>query len=320
MATLGPHEPISHFRLETRDPDLLGERLSPLSGGARIEPMGPLGFSARLEAWKLPRTGLFRIELDQGRAIHESQRDFIGVTLPLEAHFEVHRGPAAGRFAPGSAHVLNDTSSFDLRSRRSQMLVANLDTGLVQSHVDAYMPDAAEGELEERLIASEPRAGSLLRYLGWVGRELQQEGTSLRMPLVAREVENALASLLVEACLDNDRGGEGYASEPAVRRAEEFLAASLSRPICLPDVARAAGVPTRTLIRAFTNEHGLGPIAFLRQRRLDAAHQDLLAATRTETSVTAVAVQYGFAHLGRFAAEYRRTFGELPSATLRRSG
>ncbi len=320
MATLEPHEPIPHFRLETRDPDLLCERLNPLSGGAHIEPMGARGFSARLEAWKLPRTGLFRIDLEQGRAIHESQRDFIGVTLPLEADFEVHRGARGERFAPGVAHVLNDTQRFDLRSRRSQMLVANLDRGLVRSHVEAYEPDAAEGEPVERLIASEPRAGSLLRYLGWVGRELQQEWTSLRMPLVAREVENALAALLVEACLGNDRGAERYASEPAVRRAEEFLAANLNLSIGLPDVAQAAGVPTRTLIRAFRKRHGLGPIAFLRQRRLEAAHRDLLAADRAETSVTAVAVQYGFAHLGRFAAEYRRTFGELPSATLRRSG
>jgi AraC-like DNA-binding protein len=31
-----------------------------------------------------------------------------------------------------------------------------------------------------------------------------------------------------------------------------------------------------------------------------------------------VALYYGFAHLGRFAGEYRKAFGESPSETLRR--
>ena len=35
------------------------------------------------------------------------------------------------------------------------------------------------------------------------------------------------------------------------------------------------------------------------------------------TSVAAVAAHWGFAHLGRFATEYRRRFGIYPSQTLR---
>ena len=54
-----------------------------------------------------------------------------------------------------------------------------------------------------------------------------------------------LAALLADACLGSDCGG-GVESEPALRQAEESLAASLSRPICLPDVAQATGVPVRS--------------------------------------------------------------------------
>lgn len=40
----------------------------------------------------------------------------------------------------------------------------------------------------------------------------------------------------------------------------------------------------------------------------------------TGTTVTAVAFGVGFTQLGRFAAEYRKAFGELPSMTARRAG
>ena len=49
--------------------------------------------------------------------------------------------------------------------------------------------------------------------------------------------------------------------------------------------------------------------------RLSRARQQLLV-PNDATSVTSVAVAHGFSQLGRFAAQYRQQFGELPSETL----
>jgi AraC family transcriptional regulator, ethanolamine operon transcriptional activator len=52
--------------------------------------------------------------------------------------------------------------------------------------------------------------------------------------------------------------------------------------------------------------------------RLTAARRALQDPSAT-TSVTDVALQRGFFHLGRFAHDYRELFGESPSETLRRA-
>ena len=63
---------------------------------------------------------------------------------------------------------------------------------------------------------------------------------------------------------------------------------------------------------------GTTPLGWARRVRLARARHALLH-PGPEDTVTAVALSNGFAQLGRFAAEYRRAFGELPSRTMQRS-
>ena len=86
----------------------------------------------------------------------------------------------------------------------------------------------------------------------------------------------------------------------------------------MADVAEAAGMSARTLFREFRKRHGMSPMAFSKERRLEAAQRALLAADPRERSVTDIALDYGFCHFGRFSVEYKRAFQEAPSDTLRR--
>ena len=58
------------------------------------------------------------------------------------------------------------------------------------------------------------------------------------------------------------------------------------------------------------------PLQWLRERRLDFARAEFLAAADPRSAVKRAALYYRHWHLGRFAAAYRARFGELPSATL----
>jgi transcriptional regulator GlxA family with amidase domain len=59
-------------------------------------------------------------------------------------------------------------------------------------------------------------------------------------------------------------------------------------------------------------------MAYLRRVRMDRVHTDLLAADPSDTTVTAIAARWGFLSAGRFSADYRSTYAELPRQTLRR--
>jgi TolB-like protein len=104
-----------------------------------------------------------------------------------------------------------------------------------------------------------------------------------------------------------------------VRRALDYMREQLDHPIATADLVHICGVPERTLHKHFLAFVGRPPLAHLRQMRLAAAREALLLPGSDATSVTEVAARLGFAHLGRFAADYRRCFGEPPSATLARA-
>ena len=64
-----------------------------------------------------------------------------------------------------------------------------------------------------------------------------------------------------------------------------------------------------------TKQHrGYGPKTFLRQTRLNKAHELL---RKSSMDIATVAKLCGFSNAGHFAHYYRATLGELPSSTAR---
>ncbi|WP_454915175.1 helix-turn-helix domain-containing protein [Xanthobacter sediminis] len=100
-----------------------------------------------------------------------------------------------------------------------------------------------------------------------------------------------------------------------VAKARAYMDANVDSCLTVPEIACAVGISTRFLDQCFSEVLGLGPAAYLRAVRLDAARRDILGPSGT---VAEIAMRHGFWHLGRFSAYYRAQFGESPSDTLRR--
>jgi AraC family ethanolamine operon transcriptional activator len=103
------------------------------------------------------------------------------------------------------------------------------------------------------------------------------------------------------------------------REAHAYLMEHIDQPPTLAELCEAISVNERTLLGGFREAYGESPKAYLRNARLMKARRDLLRSGSRKTTVTEIAARWSFSHYGRFAADYRRLFGEPPSQTLVRS-
>lgn len=140
-------------------------------------------------------------------------------------------------------------------------------------------------------------------------------------PLAAASLENAIIDALLVAQPHNysDKLQQsGPSARPrTVQRAVNLIHDHSHEPLSTADIAEAVGLSARTLQEGFQAHVGSTPMAYLKRIRLHRIRETLLASDPATTSVTAVALDAGMTHLGRFAEAYRVEFGESPSETLR---
>ena len=152
------------------------------------------------------------------------------------------------------------------------------------------------------------------------GRLAERTPEIITNPEAARGLEQTIIGAVVDCLADRpeDKGSLAQLRHAAVmRRFWQAVEESAGQPLYIPEICSAIQVSERTL-RACCHEHlGMSPKRFLLLRRLALARRSLRKPAADITSVTEIAMRYGFWDLGRFAAEYKALFDESPSATLR---
>ncbi|MDT4843377.1 HTH-type transcriptional activator RhaS [compost metagenome] len=98
-----------------------------------------------------------------------------------------------------------------------------------------------------------------------------------------------------------------------LRKVDALMRSRLDGRTSLAELAAAGGLSLRSLNSLCRQRFGQAPMERLRNLRLEAARERLLQ--RRELSITEVALEFGFANLGRFASYYRERYGELPRQT-----
>ncbi len=163
------------------------------------------------------------------------------------------------------------------------------------------------------------RAAALREMVRGIMRTARSRPDGEFTEALARAIEQDLLLEIFRAFAD------GHPAKPpmsglrslAVRRSIEFIEQVGGRPVTVQELCKVSGVSWRTLDYAFKDRFGVSPKKYLTVLRLNLAHQDLLASRPGESRVGRIGARWGFWHMSRFARDYRRLFGELPSETLR---
>jgi AraC-like DNA-binding protein len=198
-----------------------------------------------------------------------------------------------------------------------------LDGDLIDAELSALLGRPSWGPARFKLgLDLTTLSGRGINALAWalLTEASQPPGGLFDQPAVQRQYVRTLAIALLLSHQHNYSQALRDAQAPlrprSLRRALEYIESHLAATVTVTDIAAAAGCSARTLHEYFREHVGASPMGYLRELRLQRVHQEL---RRTGRPVTDVAYAWGFTHLGRFSAAYRRRFGELPSHTARRA-
>lgn len=246
-----------------------------------------------------------------------SPRDRYGIALLLESSDRVTW--TSYECAPGHVMVMPPGGEHENRyyggasliviSASPEDIEASLGTEGQLGDPTAWVKGHFKGSLEtvQQIL---PRIESLMARLGEVSLTASA-GEFWRRALIEAMTAN------VAAGMPSDRDGPPPSVLKMVRRVEEYLDQRGEGPVHISQICGQMHVSRRTLHRVFQEALGIGPVAFLRHRRLCAVHA-ALGAPKDIRTISEIALQYGFQNLGRFSGYYHRLFGEYPSETRRR--
>ncbi len=218
-------------------------------------------------------------------------------------------------------HIFSGASGFEFYSPEELDIVGVV---IPQAHLvralDVRETDNFSQPAEAHLRTTSARCGRQLRetalsILSVLSDTADPVARAAMIVLMMRDLTASVADAIAGDHHDNGiRIPQGHRWQ-IVDRAISFAHDDPGSPVSIEDLCAAAGVSRRTLQYCFNNVLGVSPATYLKAVRLNGARRSL----KECRSVTEAATLWGFWHFGRFAADYATMFGELPSATFRRS-
>ncbi len=307
----------------TGDPDVASAVLSDAYAELTIRLPSTAGpFGMRLEHVELPDVEIAVLDLSSAR-LRTVPYPTYTVCLPVQGRVRVSAGDTSvaigdGRgisVCPASGEVEVEYLSDDCR-----VLTVTLGRHALERELEGMLGRPIDSPICFDLALDTARCASLQRSLDLVRAELADPG-GLGGHGTAR---HQLGRLLMNGLLvgqrhtwsDELRRPAGFEGPRAIRLAIDAIAEQPMAFLTVGDVARAANLSVRALEAGFQRHLGTTPMAHMRRVRLARAHDELARAEPGTTTVTAVAQRWGFAHYGRFTAEYRLRYGCSPRQTL----
>lgn len=159
---------------------------------------------------------------------------------------------------------------------------------------------------------------NLVRFLRAVFVTLKALPGFIQYPSLVEETRMMAMQLVADTLLHSESAPRTvyyqHQSWQVVAKTREIVRQRQDDPISVVELCESLAMSHRTLQYHFQRALDKSPVVYLRTERLNGVRQMLKEAN----SVTEAATAWGFWHFGHFSQEYKKMFGETPSATYRR--
>lgn len=234
--------------------------------------------------------------------------------VALSGPFRIWRNHRATDVPERTAYAVNPDEDFAKDwVPQGRQLTVRIDRAALQAHARALLGRDAEIAFRPAVAAD---AADLLSAMAGYVEQMHDRPARFR-----RQVEETVIATVL-AAFPSDRSDELRRPERGcaphyLHRVEAAIDADPQADLTVQDMAAIANVSARSLYYGFRRFRDTTPLGWLRDRRLDLARQLLLAADPATATVAAIAIDCGFAHLSRFAGQFRKRFGRSPASVLR---
>lgn len=256
----------------------------------------------------------------------EEATNFYLVQIPLSGPAQVSTQTGNVESMPGMGAVISTSAilhmDFALDTNR---LVVRFEEDRLERHLVSYLGHEIDERIEFRVPfpLDSPGARAFHNLTIDLTRNIDRDVSILQSPIVATHYEQLLMSILLQSQHHNYWDELQTEVSPAtpyyVKHAMTYMTEHPDQDITMETLVEQSGVGARSLYAGFQRFQGTTPMAFLKDERLRRARAELLAADPARDTVTEIATKWNFFHLGRFSGDYRKAFGEPPSATLNRN-
>ncbi|CAL94562.1 AraC family transcriptional regulator [Azoarcus olearius] len=274
--------------------------------------------------------GVGRMRYGASVAIDPGQLgDFTLIQMPLRGSEVVEHAGHTVNSNTDVASVVSPTQAVSIRhGADTDKLFIRIDRETLERHCRQHLGGTLREPVEflPEMALGSSRCQSWVRLMKWlceeIGHENPQGEAVLDSPLFSAQVEQMVITTLL-MCQPHNYSERLAQDGPSIaphfiRRTERYIEDKAHEPLTIGELAEHAGVSTRSLFAGFRKYRDTTPMQYLKDVRMQRVHQELLRSAPDTTTVTDVAMRWGFSHLGHFAVDYKRCFGESPSATLGR--
>lgn len=305
---------------------LMAKALAPLS--LHVGPEDVEGFAATMHGVRLRNVSMLYLDVHVTATVDiPALGQYFGVHMPMNGRALVdHRGHS---FESNTIRALVTSPGEALRiqfDHDSPQLLIRIEQRAMAAHLTRLLGRSLTKPLEfdpEFDLATE----AAMRWhtvVQLIHSEVFHPGSLIQRGQGIGAIEELVMSTLLQLQPSNYYEEFLQPVQPDPRRAVvhdamNYIDDHLAERITMDDLAKAVHMSVRSIQQGFREELNMTPMTYVRERRLERVHEELMDAMPSDgVTVTAVAERWGFNHLGSFAVEYRKRWGEAPSETLRR--